>query len=171
MMDETERGSSTCIMLVPDESYRSRRPGATEHHLTVAYFGHFPEGAMEPARLRQALPNIAKNIGGKIPAVANATGLFPDRDKYALVDLIDGIGTFYARKILESMFGMASGGYDTAEVKIDYTHGFTPHITRAYVTADQVAQQPTLTLPGAPFEFTFESIGVWHGEYHYEVAL
>lgn len=172
MTEEETELKSTCIMLLPDQRLKDARPGVKEIHLTVAYFGHFAEGAPEPARLRNALPNIARHIGGPIEAVANATGLFPDRaPNIAVVDLIDGIGPFYVRKIVEGLFGKASGAYDTLDVKVDYTHGFTPHVTRTYMTADQIKALPEMVLPPEPILFSFDAIGVWHGANHFEVSL
>lgn len=163
--------SSTCIMLIPDKSFRDRRPHVEEIHLTLAYLGRFEDGAvLAPAR--RQIHSIAKHIGGPIKATANAVGILPDRDSVAIVDLIDGIDVFYARKHVEALFGMASGAYDQLDVRVDYTHGFLPHITNTYLTPED-AQDVLFgeILPGTPIEFTFDAIGLWHGKNHYEVAL
>ena len=163
--------SSTCIMLIPDKSFQARRPHVEEIHLTLAYLGRFDDS---PAlfQTRRQIHQIAKHIGGPIKATANAVGIFPDRDSFALVDLIDGIDVFYARKHVEALFGKASGAYDQLEVRVDYTHGFTPHVTNQYITAED-AQDILFgeILPAEPFDFTFDAIGLWHGPNHYEVAL
>ena len=159
---------STCIMLVPNKALRDRRPGVEEIHLTLAYLGRFPENYNGLARVRQQIHAIAKRIG-KIPATANGTAIFPERERFAVADLIDGIEVFYARKAVESLFGKASGAYDTLDIRVDYTHGFTPHVTRQYVMAEDAT--PELLLPFEPIEFEFEAIGLWHGPNHYEVAL
>lgn len=171
MNNEEEIESSLCIMLIPDESFRRVRPGVVDIHLTLGYFGKYSTGDREPSVVRGSLAQIAKRIGGPIPAVANATGIFPDRDKFAIVDMVDGIGTFYARKEVEAIYGRASGAYDKLDIQVDYTHGFTPHVTRAYVTADQIMKSPIITIPSQPVPFTFDAIGVWHGHNHYELAL
>jgi len=167
MMEQEIETMSTCIMLVPDATYAKHRPDTEDAHLTVAYFGNYPHGAYEVAALNKAVHSIAKQIGKPIEAHANAVGLFPDRDRFAVVDLIDGIGTFYARRHVENIFGPhgVAPGYPT----IDYTHGFTPHVTREYLSADAITAE--MVLPTSPFEFTFEAIGLWHGQNHYEVAL
>lgn len=169
MEDKDYDTNSTCIMLVPDRTYAERRPMVEEAHLTLAYFGRFAPGAVEVTRLKQAIHGIAKSIGGPIKAKANAVGLFPEGESFALVDLIDGIGTFYARRHVENLFG--PHGEAPGHPTIDYTHGFTPHVTIKYVTVEQIQDEPEIVIPSEPFEFTFDAIGVWHGKQHYEVAL
>ena len=163
--------NSTCIMLIPDQAYKQRRPTVEEAHLTVAYFGRFAQDAPEVASLKRAVHGIAKSIGGPIEVKANAVGLFPEGESFALVDLIDGIGTFYARRDVENLFGPhgAAPGHPT----IDYTHGFTPHVTRKYLAPEDIDQDTLFweILPDESFDFTFDAIGVWHGKNHYEVAL
>lgn len=155
---------STCIMLLPDQRLKAHR-SIEEIHLTLAYFGKFPQGAAEVLELRRSLPQIAKQFDGPIPAVANATGLFPDRDgRYAIVDLIDGIDVFYARKVVENLYGR-----DRGEPMIDYTHGFTPHVTREYLMPDDMTVDGLV--PTQRIEFAFDAIGVWHGPNHFEVEL
>jgi 2'-5' RNA ligase len=158
-------------MLIPDKSFQARRPHVEEIHLTLAYLGRFEDGSAL-AQVRRQIHQIAKHIGGPIKATANAVGIFPDRSSFALVDLIDGIDVFYARKHVEALFGRASGSYDSLPVKVDYTHGFTPHVTNTYLTEED-AQDILFgeILPSDPIEFTFDSIGLWHGHNHYEVAL
>lgn len=165
-MERDPNAQSVCIMLVPDVTLRSQRPNVEEIHLTVAYFGHMLPGDPRVTELRRMLPSIGKNLGRPVKAVANAVGIFPDRGNYAVVDLIDGIETFYVRRLIESLFGR-----DAPEngPRVDYTHGFTPHVTRKYVTAEEFRAEDLQ--PGEPIEFTFDTIGVWHGPTHYEVAL
>lgn len=161
--------NSTCIMLIPDQAYTERRPMVKEAHLTVAYFGRFAPGAVEVVSLNRAVHGIAKSIGGPIKVKANAVGLFPEGESFALVDLIDGIGPFYARRDVENLFG--PHGEAPGHPVIDYTHGFTPHVTRNYLAAEDILANPGWLLPRDPFDFTFDAIGVWHGKNHYEVAL
>lgn len=171
MEEVVDNTSSTCIMLIPDASFRRQRSYVDEIHLTLAYLGRL-EDSPKLFQVRRQLHHIAKRIGGPIKATANAVGLFPDRESFAVVDLIDGIDVFYARKTVEALFGRASGSYETLDVKVDYTHGFTPHITREYlVTSEFDAMPASVLLPVLPIEFTFDAIGLWHGKNHYEVAL
>lgn len=169
MVEEYEEETlSTCIMLVPGKALRERRPDVFEIHLTLAYLGRFPENDKRLSRVRPMIHSIANRIQG-IKGKANGTAIFPERERFAVADLIDGIDVFYARKHVEALFGHASGAYDSLPVQVDYTHGFTPHITREYVMADDAT--PDLLLPTEPIEFEFEAIGLWHGSNHYEVAL
>jgi 2'-5' RNA ligase len=171
-LEDVVETSSTCIMLIPDETFRRQRWYVDEVHLTLAYLGRFEPDSTLLAPVRRTLHSIAKHIGGPIKATANAVGLFPDRDSFAVVDLIDGIDVFYARKHVEALLGRASGAYDSMDVKVDYTHGFTPHITREYLPQEEFHDVPaSVLLPSAPIEFTFDAIGLWHGKNHYEVAL
>lgn len=161
---------STCIMLVPDERLKSKRPDVHEIHLTLAYFGKYAPGAYQVTELRKSLEGIAKQFDGPIPAVANGTGIFPDRDRFAIVDLIDGIDVFYARKAVENLWGRERPAAASLDLpRIDYTHGFTPHVTREYLMADDI--EPEHLLPTDPIEFAFDAIGVWHGPNHFEVEL
>lgn len=171
MEERDPNASSLTVMLLPDASFKAVRPDVEDIHLTVAYFGHMLPTDPRVNHLRRVLPSVVKNAGGPIPAVANAVGLFPEGERFALVDLIDGIGTFYIRRMFEALYGRDVGGLTEYDPKIDYTHGFTPHITNRYVTVEDIMDDPEIVVPSDPFEFTFDAIGVWHGKSHYEVAL
>lgn len=154
-------------MLIPDHSYIKARPNVKEHHLTVAYFGR--ASALAPDHLRllnSAVASLAHETG-PIPAKANGIGVFnAGQDGYAVVDLIDGIGTFKMRAKVENLFGGGLHG-----LSIDYTHGFTPHMTREYLskTDDFYAEiHPDMI---DDLEFTFTALGFWYGENRYEVTL
>ncbi len=158
---------SVTIMLIPDKTYRDARPKTKEHHLTVAYFGKLSDlGVAGVRRLRMTVEGIAAHAGGPIAAKANGIGVFRNGDEYALVDLIDGIGTFQTRAKVENVYGGTGTG-----IRVDYTHGFTPHITREYLSADDdfyaVAHGDLID----GIEFTFEAIGLWAGDTKYEVSL
>ena len=165
-----EETLSTCIMLVPDATYRRARAWVPEAHLTLGYFGRLTQNHPQVGRLLEGVKNMAASLGGPIEVVANATGIFPEGERYAVTDLIDGIGTFYARDMLETMFGKRAKLFSTENHPvIDYTHGFTPHITRDYVGPEGLER--AMVQPREPLPFTFDAIGVWHGPYHWDVQL
>lgn len=164
---------SATIMLIPDATYRAARPKVQNPHLMVAYFGR--ASALTPnglARLHSTVDSIARFQGGPIPAVANGVGIFnAGRDGVAVVDLIDGIGTLDVRIQIENGFGQKRFGYQLDNVKLDYTHGFTPHITREYLErSDDFYAEVTPDMIDNT-EFTFDAIGLWFGPNRYEVQL
>lgn len=159
--------SSACIMLLPDETYVNARPNMKDHHLTVAFFGscrEIPESDL--ARLRSTVNLVARQFE-PIPARANGVGLFDaGRDGFALVDLIDGIGTFKVRTVLERLYGGTGAG-----LRIDYTHGFTPHITRRYYDREDEFYEAVAPEDIDGVAFTFNKVGLWAGPDRYEVSL
>lgn len=170
MMDEMIETFSTCVMLIPDQNYRRQRPSAPEIHLTLGYFGRHTFMDADVTELIKGVRTMAANLD-PIEATANATGLFPEGESFALVELIDGIDTFYAREMLETMFGKKALFTKNGGPTLDYTHGFTPHVTLKYVTEEDIMEHPEIVIPSAPVKFLFDAIGVWHGPYHYDVAL
>ena len=162
---------SVTIMLIPSKEYIAARPKTKDHHLTVAYFG--PSSTMKDnsiARLRNTVELIGRFAKGPIPARANGVGIFKaGLDGYAIVDLIDGIGTFEVRQQVENLFGRRKTGYVLDGVQVDYTHGFTPHITREFLSDDFYASVHADQI--GDFEFEFVAVGLWHGDQKYEVSL
>jgi len=162
----------TTIMLIPGPEYTSKRTKIKDHHLTVAYFGRdVTDGGK--AALRRTIERIAYQIGGPIPAKANGIGMFDGgADGVAVVDLIDGIGTFRVRSMVEATFG---GPYGIrVGAPIDYTHGFTPHITREYLDPEDDFYAEICVDMVPSVDFNFIAIGVWGGkdeDTKYEVEL
>lgn len=162
---------SVTIMLIPSKKYIAARPNTKEHHLTVAYFGKLSTITRDGiSRLQGTVDMIGRFSGGPIPAKANGIGVFnAGADDYAVVDLIDGIGTFRVRARIENLFGAREAGLDG--VTVDYTHGFTPHITREYLSAEDYVYAEVHPDMIDDIEFEFTAIGLWYGEHKYEVAL
>lgn len=168
MSDETSRGVS--IMLLPSAEYKAARPTVKEHHLTVCSFGKIPDYE-NPDFVnrwgRKFVDGLSVDFG-PIPAVANGIGLFDAGESgWAVVDLIDGIGTFNVRWAVEARL---SGLFADRFPKISRWHGFTPHITRAYLEQnDDVPFVAASSIDNV--EFTFDAIGFWFGPEKYEVSL
>lgn len=167
--------NSTTIMLLPDSTYKAARPKVTDAHLTIAMFDT-PADQLASAdllRLRQYVNMVTRfEVPGPIPAKANGIGIFGNgQDGVAVVDLIDGIGTFRIRAGIEKFFGPGRMGYENDPLKINYTHGFTPHMTREYLNAedDYYGEITPDMIDG--LEFNFVAIGVWSGDQRWEVAL
>lgn len=163
---------STIVALIPDATFKAARPKVIDHHLTLAYFGpsedHTPDDLM---RLRQ-FANMAARGSGPVPAKANGIGIFDaGQDGYAIVDLIDGMGTFNLRRGLENLFGENRTGYTNDTLKIDHAHGFTPHMTREYVIPEDDFYGEISGDMIDNLAFTFIAIGVWSGDQRWEVAL
>lgn len=168
--------NSATIMMIPDDAYKAARPKIKDHHLTVAYFGQasdLTEAGRE--RLISTAKSIARfpgNGGGPIEAKANGIGVFDaGNDGIAVVDLIDGIGTFRVRSQVENLFGNQRFGYTLDDVKVNYTHGFTPHITREYLSReDDFYGEITPDLIDN-LSFQFVAVGAWIGDNKYEFEL
>lgn len=163
--------NSATIMLIPDSGYVAARPKIKDHHLTVAYFG--PASDLSPAgkaRLIHTAKLIARGLS-PVPAKANGIGIFDaGSDGIAVVDLIDGIGSFNVRRLVENTHGYRSG-YTLDEVRVDYTHGFTPHITREYLPReDDFYGEITPDLIDN-LTFQFVAIGAWIGDEKHEFEL
>lgn len=164
---------SVTIMLIPGKNYIDARTKTENHHLTVAYFGRSSELKEKSlARLRNTVDLISRFSKGPIPARANGIGIFKaGLDGYAMVDLIDGIGTFEVRQQVENLFGRRRVGYVLDGVQVDYTHGFTPHITREYISAEDEIYASVHADQIGDFDFEFVAVGLWHGDHKYEVSL
>lgn len=165
--------SSAYIMLIPDEAYMAARPKTKEHHLTIADFGLVdaipPEGL---ARLRSTVQSLARYMGGPLYGTANGAGLFDaGNDGFAIVDLVDGMDTFHCRAFIERMFGDRRFGYTLDNVRIAYRHGFTPHITREYLNAEDDFYGKINPSIIDHHPITFTSIALWHGDTKYGVPL
>lgn len=166
-----ENSTSTTVMLIPDAAYIAARPKTKNHHLTVAYFGKDLPPA-QVARLRNATNTIKRSLTGPIQAKANGIGIFDaGNDGYAVVDLIDGIGTLKVRSLYENLFGSSQGSYATNQLRIDYTHGFTPHITREYLVKEDEFYAEIGGDMIDSIEFQFVALGVWSGNERYEITL
>lgn len=158
------------IMLIPDSTYVAARPKTKEHHLTIACMRptedeHTKAGI---ARLHNTVQMLAR-FDAPIPGRANGVGVFnAGQDGFAVVDLIDGIGTFNVRAKVESLFG----GRELDGVAIDYTHGFTPHMTREYLSPEDDFYAEIGPDMIDNVQFNFVAIGLWWGDnQRYEVAL
>jgi len=154
--------NTACIMLIPDGSYKAARPKTKDHHLTVAFYGPITSDMRKSqASMRKAVEGVARSVSGPIKAKANGVGMFnAGSDGIAIVDLIDGIGTFRTRtdvEFINSLFW-----------PIDYTHGFTPHITREFVPTESGGVSASMI---DNLEFTFVALGLWFGDERYEVGL
>lgn len=165
--------SSAYIMLIPDDDYKAARPKAKDHHMTLADFGlveAIPEERL--ARLRSTCQSVARFMGGPLYGTANGIGLFDaGNDGFAIVDLIDGMDTFHARAFIERMFGDRRFGYTLDNVKIAYRHGFTAHITREYLNAEDDFYGEVVPSMIDHQPVTFTHVALWWGTEKFEVSL
>lgn len=159
--------TSTAVMLIPDAAYIAARPKTKAHHLTVAYFGK-DVPTEQVARLRSSITTIKQSVSGPIAGRANGIGIFnAGEDGFVVVDLIDGIGTFRVRSLLENLYG----GTGTGGLRIDYSHGFTPHMTREYIAKEDDFYAAISGDDIDDIDFQFVAIGVWSGNERYEITL
>lgn len=168
-MTETEKvPRGVTVMLLPSAEYRDARPTIKDPHLTVCSFGRvtdYDNHDFVRAWGRKLVVGLASEFD-PIYAVASGIGMFDSGpDGWAVVDLIDGIGTFNVRWAIESR---ASGSLDAPA--INYYHGFTPHITRHYL--ERTEDIPFVAATSIDnVRFTFDAIGFWFGPEKYEISL
>lgn len=162
-------------MLIPDEKFKAARPKVKNHHLSVAFLGTSNDvpSPLALRDLRQAVQEMAREIGAPIRGKANGLAIFDaGLDGVAVADLIDGVGTLQVRYMVEKRFGFGNQRRSVAEVSVNYKHGFTPHMTREYLEREDdfyATLDPSLI---DNLEFTFDAIGLWHGDdERYEISL
>lgn len=136
---------------LPDDS---KREGARELHITLCYLGEAAEIADKKQQIEETVKSFAtahKPISGKV----NGIGRFH----------VDGDGeeplyaSFDSPDLPEFRHGLVKALED-AGIKIDNTHGFTPHITIAYIPKE--AETPDLRLGR---ELTFKRVSLfWAGD-------
>jgi hypothetical protein len=159
--------NTATIMLLPDEAYREARPHVKDPHLSVASFGSTRFMMRSDIERLKSTINLIGRQFDPLPVKANGIGLFDaGRDGFALVDLIDGIGTFKVRQIIENLYGGTGVG-----LRVNYTHGFTPHMTRRYYLREDDFYFAVAPEDVSGVEFTFNKVALWAGEERYEVQL
>lgn len=157
--------NTAAIMLIPDDTYVKARPKVKDHHLTVAFYGPITSDMRKSqSSMRELVTRIARYPEGPITAKANGIGIFnAGSDGVAVVDLIDGIGTFRMRSAVEANRSMFW--------PIDYTHGFTPHMTREYLSREDDFYAEIGADMIDDLDFQFVALGLWFGDERYEVEL
>lgn len=133
---------------------------AGELHLTLAHLTDFDradEGLF--GTLRDAVAAWATStppIAAKLAGVGRFT--LPDEDAfYASVDA-PGLGAH--RESLVT--ALAAAGFEA-----DAEHGFTPHVTLAYLSADEEAPVARAEV----VEVTFDAASIWRGDVHHDLPL
>jgi len=161
--------SGVIIALLPDDTYVQARPKVVDPHLTVAYFGSVDLLSQDGrSRLGTTINVLRRSFAAPIRAKANGVGLFDaGQDGFAKVDLIDGIEVFRVRLAVELLF--QGNGLDG--VTIDYTHGFTPHMTREFLSHDDEFYAVIGPEEIDNLSFTFDRIGLWCGDERYQVTI
>lgn len=109
---------------------------ASELHVTLAYLGKVDEVSTYTSeeQMLQALMEIAKHQT-LIPAAINGIARFnSDNEAEPIVLLVDAPGLADFRRRLVDEVGWRA--------PVDKTHGFTPHVTLAYVPSGEVVELP-----------------------------
>jgi len=135
---------------------------AGELHLTLAYLPEVDRAdAVTVELLRSTVAGWAAGVPAPIAATLGGVGRFtgPADEGDAFVALVDAPGLGALREGLVAALTAAGLAVSTA-------HGFTPHVTLAYLGADA---EPPLDRLG-PVALTFEGVEVWRGESHDRVA-
>jgi 2'-5' RNA ligase len=159
--------NTATLMLLPDDTYREARPHVKDPHLSVAGFGSTRFMMRSDIERLKSTVNLIARQFDPVEVAANGVGLFDaGRDGFALVDLIDGIGTFKVRQIVENLYGGRGAG-----LRVDYTHGFTPHMTRRYYCREDDFYFAVAPEDVTGVEFTLNKVALWAGEERYEVQL
>lgn len=149
-------GQQGCMVaLVPpaDVADAIARPGgeaATELHLTLAYMGDSVDDAALGRLLDvvRALAHGAAPVTGSINGVARFSGT--DKDPVVLTADLPALPALRQRLV----DGLTAAGFAPRD-----DHGFTPHITVAYVAPETLL--PPTRQPALPV--TFDALWVWNG--------
>lgn len=122
---------------------------ASEIHLTIAYTGDAAD--VDP----EALAAVARNLALRDPltVIISGTARFTGGDTDVAVALADSPG-------LEDLRRAALGQLGAHGIPVPREHGYTPHLTRAYVAADDLGPAGRL----AAFPVTFTAISAVHGK-------
>lgn len=133
---------------------------AEELHLTLAHLPTFDRsdevlfGTLREAvaAWAAATPPIAVTLAG----VGRFT--LPDEDAFVLLADAPGLGAH--REALVT--ALVAAGFEA-----DAAHGFTPHVTLAYLGADEEAPVARAEV----VEFTFATASIWRGDLHHDLPL
>lgn len=132
-------------------------------HLTLAFFGKTDE--LSPVQLQALLDGVAAFAEhwpvDSLPASINGLGRFSLPEKDALLATVDSPQLLGLRERLLETVDHFSG------LQASELHGFTPHITLAYLAADAPTPLHRLT----PVETAFGEVQVWMGPEHYAFSL
>jgi 2'-5' RNA ligase len=123
---------------------------ADDYHVTLVYLGKVADisGKREQiAKICEDFANTIEPIKGRVGGLGRFYG-DPDGDTHPLVALYDSPGLSAMRERLVDELKMI-------EVEVDESHGFTPHITLAYIPSD--SDTPELEWDGGK-EFEIRSI-------------
>jgi len=154
---------SSVLVALPNDAYVT----PFEHpHVTLGFFGDVDDGAI--GALKTTVDQLAK-VTRPFSAFTNARSVFgSDPDYVVLVDLITSYDLTEVRSKIERLYGPSSW-YKRTGISLDTEFGFLPHMTRG-----KLADLPPLTVEDffpKQQNFVFTKIGLWHGDYRYEVAL
>lgn len=130
-----------------------------ELHLTLAFFGKTDE--IDPLKIEQLLQGVSAFASaytfGDINATINGLGRFSLPEKDALIATVDAPTLLDFRSALLETIDHHSG------LMASEAHGFTPHITLAYLQHDDPPPITRLT----PLTTTFTAVHVWAGGERY----
>lgn len=133
---------------------------AEELHLTLAYLPTFDrEDEVLFGTLRDAVAAWA-TATPPIAAMLAGVGRFTLPDEDAFYASVDAPGLGAHREALVA--ALADAGFDA-----DAEHGFTPHVTLAYLSADEAAPVERADV----VEVTFAAASIWRGDHHHHLLL
>lgn len=165
LLAEAEAHSGVIVALaIPPEAGRDLAldggEAVSELHITLAYLGDketIPPQAL--ARLRGVVSDFARQYA-------------------ALTGKVSGVGRFSAEPVdpvylsfdcpeLPGFQQALVAALEDAGMPVKKDHGFTPHITLAYVAPDE----PTPVMRVQPQEIRFQTVDVWMGGEHFSYPL
>jgi SPP1 gp7 family putative phage head morphogenesis protein len=133
-------------------------------HITLAYLGKVDDARLNRDQLEATLQDFVNSRDdGPIEGVVGGVGRFNH-------DEGDGTNALYASYDCPELPALRQAlvdALDAAGVGLGNTHGFTPHITLAYVPADMPT--PDLRLPQIPV--TFDRLTLAWGDERIDIAL
>jgi 2'-5' RNA ligase len=133
---------------------------AGELHLTLAYLPTFDR---EDEVLFGTLRDVVSTWAAATPPIAAklaGVGRFTLPDEDAFYASVDAPGLGAHRESLVT--ALAAAGFEA-----DAAHGFTPHVTLAYLGADEAAPVERAEV----VEVTFDAASIWRGDAHHDLLL
>lgn len=138
---------------------------ADQLHMTLAYLGDSGEQALasNKGRIIAAMEQWATQSGKKLTGVINGVGRFATEER-------DGTNAVYLSPDMPELPALRQSLVEWIETSgFDYAqeHGFTPHITVAYVP--KAEPTPTVRIDAIPL--TFDAVTLAWGDEHYHFPM
>lgn len=162
---QQQTGMMLAFMLDPETAQQLAIPGgepASELHITLAYLGDMEDQSDDdllrphtsPEKIKEAIASIANDVTPIAGEIGGIGRFYPaETEETPIIALVDVPGLVELR--IKFVNWIRQCGYFVAE-----NHGYTPHITLAYI--DKGAPSPIETVP--PLALCFDTVWLCIGD-------